>query len=217
VRFRPIFVSATGTDVGKTYTALRLIKAFGAHNIRVGVCKPIETGVTGVPQDAQLLLGACRQINPLFASLTPHEITAYTFSLPAAPFCADEDQTIQVDKIIHTVKTLQQRCDLLVIEGAGGLMTPITSEYLMIDLAHEIGAYTLLVTHDKLGCINDTLLSIEALQNRNMPFDWCINIRKEREEFDMLSKPFYDARFPHWWEADQGMDSFAHGFLKEQL
>ncbi|MEA3418693.1 MAG: dethiobiotin synthase [Campylobacterota bacterium] len=210
---RPLFVSATGTNVGKTYTTLRLIKAFARKNIRVGVCKPIETGVTDTPVDAKLLLDACRKANPAFRSFSPFDITAYTFPLPAAPFSADTRKTIQVDKIHDKIRELHKHCDLLIIEGAGGLMVPITSDYLMIDLARELGAKILLVTPSRLGCINDTLLSIEALRNRDIDFDWCVNLYEDSDTFEKVTKPFYDIKFPHWWDADKGVDHFVKNYL----
>ncbi|MDD2400175.1 MAG: dethiobiotin synthase, partial [Sulfurovum sp.] len=84
-----LFVSATGTNVGKTYTMLQLIEGFAKKGVRVGVFKPIDTGVQGEPKDAALLLQSCQKANPKFKTLKPKEITAYTFALPAAPFCAD--------------------------------------------------------------------------------------------------------------------------------
>jgi dethiobiotin synthetase len=191
---------------------LLLIKAFSEKNIRVGVCKPVETGVIGTPVDAKLLLEACRKANPDFQSFSPFDITAYTFSLPAAPFCADTQQTIQVNRIHDKIQELRKQCDLLIIEGAGGLMVPITSDYLMIDLAEELGAKTLLVTPSRLGCINDTLLSIEALERRGIDYDWCVNLYEERENFPEVTQPFYDAVFPEWWSVEGGIEKFVSNY-----
>ncbi|HHD72523.1 MAG TPA: dethiobiotin synthase, partial [Epsilonproteobacteria bacterium] len=157
-----LFVTATGTDVGKTYTTLQLIQAFSRRKLRIGICKPIETGVVDTPVDATVLLKTCQSVNPAFESLTPTDITAYTFSLPAAPFCADTQQIIRIGTILEKIDELAQSCDLLIVEGAGGLMVPITRDFMMIDLAKKLNAKILLVTPSRLGCINETLLSIEA-------------------------------------------------------
>jgi len=206
----PLFVTATNTNVGKTYTTLKLIESFSKQGISVGVCKPIETGVITEPLDAQELLQAVQKYNPKFKTLKPKDITAYTFELPAAPFCADIKKTIKIDVIKNKITELQKLCDLLIIEGAGGLMVPITKEYKMIDLAKELNLQTLLVTPSRLGCINDTLLSIEALKSQNIFFDWCVNIFEDKDSFEEVTKPYYDAVFKGWWTLDKGLESFTN-------
>lgn len=205
---KPIFVTATNTDVGKTYTMVKLIESFAKQGISVGVCKPIETGVNTEPLDAKALLSTVQKYNPKFKNLEPKDITAYTFELPAAPFCADLAQTIKIEVIKNKIAQLQKLCNLLIIEGAGGLMVPITKEYKMIDLAKELELETLLVTSSKLGCINDTLLSMEALKSHHISFDWCVNIFLDQDEFSKVTQPYYDAVFPNWWSLDEGLDNF---------
>ena len=204
----PLFVTATNTNVGKTYTTLKLIESFSKLGIVVGVCKPIETGVITDPLDAKELLEAVQKHNPNFKDLKPKDITAYTFKLPAAPFCADLEQTIKIEVIKEKINELQKLCDLLIIEGAGGLMVPITKEYKMIDLAKELNLKTLLVTPSKLGCINDTLLSIEALKSHNISFDWCVNVFEDKKAFSEVTKPYYDAVFDGWWRLNKNINQF---------
>ncbi|MFK5976122.1 MAG: dethiobiotin synthase [Sulfurovum sp.] len=199
-----LFITATNTDVGKTYTTLKLIKHFVQIGLRVGVYKPIETGVIDLPHDASLLLGEVQKTNPRFRGLTTEDITAYTFPLPSAPFCADRESIIDIEKIVEKYYTLQQKCDILLVEGAGGLLVPIKKDFMMIDLIKKLNIPTLLVTPSKLGCINDTLLSIEALKNRDIEFDWCVNLYQDREDFDRVTKPFYDEVFVDWWCVDDG-------------
>lgn len=208
-----LFIGATGTNVGKTHTTLLLIEGFAKQGLKVGVFKPIETGAEEEPQDAALLLKACQKVNPMFKTLTPKEITAYTFALPAAPFCADTRHTIQKNQIMKKYHQLSALCDLLLIEGAGGLMVPIMKNFMMIDLIKQFQAKMLLVTPSRLGCINDTLLSMEALRSRNIPFDWCVNLHQEKEYFDTVSKPFYDEVFPSWWSVQTDLNTFINSYL----
>ena len=203
-----IYITATNTDIGKTYTTLKLINAFAELGYRVGVMKPIETGVEDVPSDAKLLLECCQRYNSDISHLTPIDITAYTFELPAAPYSADIEHTIDISKILSKFDELSRLCDILLIEGAGGLMVPITKSLYMIDLIELFGANTLLVTPSRLGCINETLLSIEAMKSRDISFDWCVNLYEDREAFDSTTKPFYDTIFSYWWSVESGLDIY---------
>ena len=205
---KSLFVTATNTDIGKTYTTLKLIELLGKQSISVGICKPIETGVTEEPLDATLLLKQVQKYNKNFQNLKPKDITAYTFRLPSAPFCADKEKTIEIETIKRKIEELQKLCDFLIIEGAGGLFVPITANYYMIDLAKELNSPTLLVTPSKLGCINDTLLSIEALKNRDIEFDWAVNLFEDKDDFKEVTQPFYDEAFPNWWTLQEGLESF---------
>ena len=203
-----LFITATGTNVGKTHTTLKLIEAFAAKGLSVGVFKPIETGVTKTPLDASVLLKVCQKVNKNFQGFQPQDITAYTFPLPAAPFCADTKHIIQIDKIIEKYHELSLLCDILLVEGAGGLHVPITKDFHMIDLIEKLNIKTLLVTPSRLGCINDTLLSIEALKSRNIDFDWCVNLYEDKEDFAQVTQPYYDEVFPEWWSVEEGLQRF---------
>jgi len=208
-----LFITATGTNVGKTHTTLKLIKALSAQGHKVGIFKPIETGVVETAPDATILLKACQKVNKTFKDLTEKDITAYTFPLPAAPFCADTEQHINIQNIIDKHELLTQRCDILLVEGAGGLMVPITKEYMMINLIKELNAKTLLVTPSRLGCINDTLLSVLALRTFSIDFDWCVNLYEDKENFAEVSQPYYDAVFPEWWSVERGLETFTSHLL----
>ena len=198
-----LFITATGTNVGKTYTTLKLIEALSSQGLKVGVYKPIETGVTDTAPDATILLQACKKVNERFQDLKVEDITAYTFALPAAPFCADTEQIIRIDKIMEKYHELSKLCDILLVEGAGGLHVPITKDFHMIDLIQELSIKTLLVTPSRLGCINDTLLSIEALQSRKIDFDWCVNLNEDKDTFTEVTQPYYDAVFEGWWSVER--------------
>jgi dethiobiotin synthetase len=112
---KSLFVTATNTDVGKTYTTLKIIELLGKQGISVGICKPIETGVVDEPLDATLLLKQVQKYNKNFQHLKPKEITAYTFELPSAPFCADIHNSIQTEQIKKKIHDLGKLCDVLII------------------------------------------------------------------------------------------------------
>ncbi len=183
-----IFVSATGTNVGKTYTCLRLMETIAANGMRVMPFKPIETGVDGEPSDATALLGKYKELYGDDESIID-DFCMYKLQLPAAPYVADKKRTIEITKIKEYIKTLSQKADVVLIEGAGGLFVPIAENYFMIDLARECADFTVLVSHTGLGCINDALLSKKALDNFDIKHRLVFN-RRQDDEFDIISKPF---------------------------
>jgi len=204
---KSIFVTATNTGVGKTYATIKLIKKLANSGYKVGVFKPIESGVDKTPQDAKILLETCQKYNPNFKDMQPADITAYTFKLPSAPFCAS-DTTIDIKPIIDKYHELSKLCDILLVEGAGGLLVPITIDYMMIDLALEFKSKVFLVTPTTLGSINNTLLTMEALKNRNMEFSWCVNLHHNKDNFNKVTKPFYDKRFKNWYFLEEALKNF---------
>ncbi len=189
-----IFVTATNTDVGKTHTTLRLMQEAAKRGLRPLAFKPIETGVGPEgPLDGQKLLAAAKRLNPDAQDLTIEAIVPYRFALPAAPFVAKGHTPIDLTELKNRAEALAKRCDILFIEGAGGLMVPIDEKYFMIDLPRLFGAKTLLVAPGVLGSINDTLLSLEALKRREIGPIIAINLKDEEEAFGQITRPYYEA------------------------
>lgn len=188
------FVTATNTNVGKSYACTQFVKNYTKMGYKVGYFKPIETGVTTVPQDGHLLYTLVQSLNPHF-TVTLNDVVPYQFELPAAPYVAKKDVHIDIHFIKEKMNYLLEFCDVLIIEGAGGLMVPIEKEYFMIDLIKELKAKALLIVPSHLGSINDTLLSINMLKSQNIEFDWFINLYKDKDEFKEITLPFYEAYF----------------------
>lgn len=212
---QPIFVTATGTGVGKTYATLRLLELADSLGVRVGAFKAVETGVVDQPADARALWQKLRTLPLGQAPGRAEDLCGATFPLPAAPFCADKRGSLDPGTLLDQIREAKTRCDLLIVEGAGGLMVPITREYFMIDLIAELGATALLVTPSRLGCINETLLSLEALKRRKIPHDWCVNLHEDAESFPEVTRPFYDAAFPGWWTLQEGLERFVRDHLTQ--
>lgn len=187
-----IFVSATNTDIGKTYTTKLLLKEFAARGLLVGVVKPIETGVVnGYAPDGEALLECAKQLNHKLWSLEIEDIVPITYELAAAPFVASNNTKLNLKKIVTCVENMEASCDIVIIEGAGGLYVPVDENTMMIDLIAELNAVALLVTHCALGCINDTLLSKKALQEREIVHVVAFNCRENEERFKLLSEPYF--------------------------
>jgi len=186
-----IFVTATNTDIGKTYTTKLLLKEFASRGIRVGVVKPIETGVVEHPLDGSELLKTIQTLNPEFKDITVKDIVPITYELPAAPFVSSNNTALDFKILDAAIEKIEKLCDLLIIEGAGGLYVPIDEKYMMIDLISHYKATALLVTHCSLGCINDTILSRNALDDKKIPHVVAFNCKEKDDSFSVVSEPFF--------------------------
>jgi len=192
------FITATNTDVGKTFASELFLKKFATKGKKVGYFKPIETGVINLPLDGSKILNITKQLNPHF-TITIDDIVPYQYKLPAAPFVAKENTKITLKKIFSQALKLLQKCDVLIIEGAGGLMVPIKKNYFMIDLIkdfqNKFDSQTILIGSSMLGSINDTLLSQKALKNYSINYKWYINLHKDKKQFRKITLPFYKEYF----------------------
>ncbi len=190
-----IFITATNTDIGKTYTTLQLLDTYTKMGYRVGVYKPIETGVNGLPADGSLLLKHAVALNPALKSLKLSDVVSLALPLPAAPYIANKAARIDLKIFDKALEKIEKFCDIVIIEGAGGLMVPLDDELMMHDLATHFKATALLVTHCRLGCINDTLLSLEMLKQLKIPYLWTFNCRQNDESFKQTSLPYFKDNF----------------------
>lgn len=190
-----IFITATNTNVGKTYTTIKLMEAYTKMGFRVGVYKPIETGVNGLPADGSLLLKKAQSLNPELNVLRIHDIVSLSLPLPAAPYVANKGQKIDLAYFDRALDKIESLCDIVLIEGAGGLMVPLDNELMMIDLPNHFKAVTLLVTHCQLGCINDTLLNLTTLTRAELSHLWAFNCRTGDETFTQVSLPYFKNKF----------------------
>ncbi len=191
-----IFITATNTDIGKTYVTTHLLEHYASLGFKVGVIKPIETGVENTPIDGSLLFSLVHRLNPDLKALDINDIVPIQFQLPAAPYCANGARAIDLTVIDAAIQKIEPFCDILIIEGAGGLYVPIDKETMMIDLIERFDAKALLVSHCRLGCINDTILSINALRERDLDFIWTLNCHAEDQSFHTVSEPYFKDNFP---------------------
>lgn len=206
-------MSATNTNIGKTYTSKLLIEAFSRLGYRVGVYKPIETGVASLPYDGDELYQCALSFNPDLATLSLNDIVTLQLPLPAAPFVANEGKAIDLGSFDTALAKIETVCDIVIIEGAGGLMVPIDEHTMMIDLPRYFNAVTFLVTHCNLGCINDTLLSLKALEDARLPHLWGLNCRSSDEGFETTSLPYLNHRFGSLYRLDKDIDAIAKALL----
>ena len=212
MKYRPIFITATNTDIGKTYATLKLIESLGKKGLHVGVFKPFETGVSKYPFDGKLLLDAARKTNTVLKNFTCDDIVPFQYPLPAAPYVSKGYKKISLKTLHVAYQKIADVSDIVLIEGAGGLMVPIEKELYMYDLAKEFKAKILLVTHSKLGCINDTLLNLRLLESLHVEYEWCVNMR-DNEDFTKTTLPYYQDRFGRILTIQDDLEEIRDRFL----
>jgi dethiobiotin synthetase len=156
-----VFVTGTDTGVGKTVVTASLVTLLIREGLDVGVMKPIETGCPNrngrlVPTDATFLKAVSSSRD------APSLINPYRFSKPLAPLIAAEidHKKIRIGRISSAYKKLRDKHDILFVEGAGGLLVPLTGKLTNLDLILELNLPILLVVGSKLGAVNHTLLTL---------------------------------------------------------
>lgn len=188
------FVTATNTDVGKTYACIVLLRKFAKKGYRVGYFKPIETGVEELPNDGSKLMKVAQSLNSEF-TFGIDDVVPYQFKMAAAPYISKGETKIDFEFLKNKKEELLKSCDILFIEGAGGLMVPIEKDVFMIDMIKLFDAEAILISPSNLGSINDTLLSMQALKKKKIKYKWYINLYKDKENFETITLPFYKDYF----------------------
>lgn len=179
-----VFVTGTDTGVGKTVVSAVLAVAAAARGAEAGYLKPVQTGVIDLdnPATSRHPLDGLRDLyarsrDADFVSAVANAAglhvevrTTFSFPLPAAPSVAAREagKELNVGKIFEEFEELQQRCDFVVVEGAGGLLVPLTDDMTMADFAVELGMACLVVSRPTLGTLNHTLLTVEAALRRGI-------------------------------------------------
>jgi len=167
---RQFLVSGTDTGVGKTTLASALAFALASRGMRVGVMKPVETGCAArdgalVAADAEALLAGSLADWPMDL------VCPYRYRAPLAPPAAAEAEGAplpDLDRIADAYHQLAARADVMLVEGAGGLMVPITWERNYADLALMLDLELVLVIGNRLGALNAALLTLDHAARRGL-------------------------------------------------
>ncbi len=167
-------IVGTDTGVGKTYVSRLLLRAALRAGRRVAAYKPVCTGAVSTPtglvwEDAEQLAAVFRDFGePLtdVARIAPQRFVA---PLAAPLAAAQEGVTVDERLLVAGAQFWQPWCDWLLVEGAGGLLSPISSAWHHGDLARALGYPVVVVGRSSLGTINHTLLTLEALASRGIP------------------------------------------------
>lgn len=155
-RNKIIFITGTDTSVGKTVLTTLLSKFLRERGVNVGALKPICSGNRG---DAQKFFAAMN------GSLTLDEINPWHFRSPVAPLLAArcENTKVKFSQVLAHVRVMQKRFDVLLVEGAGGLLSPLGENFDSRDLIATLRATPIVVGQNRLGAVNQILLTLESL------------------------------------------------------
>ena len=168
-KYKGVFITATDTGVGKTLIAGAIAKILSQKGKNIGVFKPIATGCKKtkqglVSEDAQFLAYCAK------SKFSLDVINPVKFNIPAAPFACEKAENRKVDlrKITAAYKQICQKSDFVIVEGIGGIKVPITNKFDVLALAKAFKLPVIVVAKSKLGTINHTLLTIDAIRRAGL-------------------------------------------------
>jgi len=166
---KPLFITATDTDIGKTYVCAGLAHSLKKLDIDVGIMKPFACGVkqkTGFSSNDLTILSKAAMVSDAEELLNP-----FFFPIPASPYTAAKNLgvKIDIDYLMKCFRKLDKIHDVMLVEGIGGIMTPILKDYAIIDLIKDLDANTVIVTSSKIGTINHTILTCNMCKNMKIP------------------------------------------------
>jgi len=182
------FVTGTDTEIGKTFVSSLLIRVLAEEDLRVVGMKPIASGakiVDGVlkNEDALSLMEASNVITKY------NEINPYVFEEAVSPHIAAEKAgvEIEIEQIKNNFEQLKNKSDVVVIEGVGGWLAPLSYETTVSDLAKTLSQPIILVVGLRLGCLSHALLTAEAIRQSGLPIaGWIANHVKK--DFSYVEK-----------------------------
>ena len=158
---RGVFVTGTGTEVGKTVVAAVIARSAAVGGARVAVFKPAVSGLdeAGEPDHALLRRAAG-------SGQSDDEIAPCRYGPPVSPHLGAElaGERIEPARLVDAARRAARGADVLVAEGVGGLLVPLTLGYLVRDFARELGLPVVIAAAPGLGTINHTLLTVEAVR-----------------------------------------------------
>ena len=166
---KPLFITATDTDIGKTCVCAGIAHSLKKLDIDVGVMKPFACGVkqkTGFSSNDLTVLTKAAVVND-----TEDVINPFFFPIPASPYTAAKNLGVKIDieRVIECFKKLDKVHDVVLVEGIGGIMTPILKNYAIIDLIKDLEANTIIVTSSKIGTVNHTILTCNMCKSMKIP------------------------------------------------
>ena len=169
------FVTGTDTGVGKTLISCALLHGFAAQGKQVSGFKPVAAGCDADDHNEDALaLRAASTLQPAYGQVNP-----YCFPHAIAPHLAARHNGVHIElrRILTSYEELAGQSDEVIVEGAGGFLVPLNDELSFADLARELDIPVILVVGMRLGCINHALLTMEAIEARQLGCaGWVANV-----------------------------------------
>jgi dethiobiotin synthetase len=164
-----LFITGTDTDVGKTYVTAGLAASFYEMGIDIGVMKPFAAGTAQKKgfksKDVEILSNNAHVNDP------ENLVNPQFFPIPASPYTAWKKLKIKpkIATILSSFKKLSKLHNTILVEGMGGVMTPILKDYFIVDLIKEMKIPTIIVTRTKVGTVNHTLMTVMMCKKYKIP------------------------------------------------
>ena len=173
-----VFVTAIGTEIGKTYVSARLLKGWRKAGHRVHAVKPV---MSGFGEDALLMSDAGQLLQACGETVSPQSVSGiclHRFEAPLAPNVAMRRAGVEQDYgaiLDFTRRQIEEAgADRMIVEGAGGVMSPLTDDRLQIDFMADLALPVILVAAPYLGAVSHTLTAIDALKARGLEIETLI-------------------------------------------
>ena len=165
-----LFITGTGTDVGKTYVTSLIARELVSNGVTVGAYKPVCSGCE-MGMNGELIWRDIEELsNAIGGGFDPERVCPQRFAAGLAPPVAARLEGKAVDSTLlrSGAAWWNDKVEFLLIEGVGGLLCPLTDEESVADLAKDLGFPLLIIASLGLGTINHTLLTVEVAQNRGL-------------------------------------------------
>lgn len=165
-----LFVTGTDTDIGKTWVGTRIVRALCENGVAVVPRKPVESGWADDIRDTDTYKLAQAAGLDADQSEVIEQVCPNHFKEPLSPprAAALEGQTLTVTTLADQCRLGITNTDFLYVEGAGGVYSPIAEDGLNADLAEQLALPVVLITEDRVGCMNHVLLAVEAIERRGL-------------------------------------------------
>jgi len=161
-----VVITGTDTAVGKTMVGAGLARALVDRGVDVRAIKPVESGTDDEPaagEDGAILARAARQADPA------HALTRLRAPLAPPVAAADDGVHLDMDEWCTAIDDYAEKVDLVLVEGAGGVLSPLTWKETSRELAARLSARAVIVAADRLGALNHTLMGMEVLERAGVP------------------------------------------------
>ncbi|MDG5815257.1 dethiobiotin synthase [Chitinispirillales bacterium ANBcel5] len=184
-----LFITGTDTDIGKTYVARVLADTFASLGQKVSYMKPVQTGCyqngsgdLRAPDADFVFKGDAEMV-------LPYEVhVPYRFEPACSPHLAAQMKGVSIcaDHLKKCLDAISRKADITIIEGAGGVMVPLTENYFMLELIKRFTSPALLVTSGKLGTLNHTRLSVDSLKSAGVAVSGAVVNNPEKKCKDFI-------------------------------